>query len=35
LFSIIFMNSSMRSSLISASTMTENGLDDILRAVLE
>jgi hypothetical protein len=35
LFSIIFKNSSMRSSLISASTMTENGLDDMLRAVFE
>ena len=34
LFSIILRNSSMRSSLISASTMTENGFD-ILRAVLE
>jgi hypothetical protein len=35
LFSINFMNSSMRSSLISASTMTENGFDDIFRAVFE
>ena len=34
LFSIIFMNSPMRSSLISASTMTENGFD-MLRAVFE
>lgn len=34
LFSIIFKNSSMRSSLISASTMTENGFD-MLRAVDE
>lgn len=30
LFSIMVMNSSIRSSLISASTMTENGFSDIL-----
>jgi hypothetical protein len=35
LFSIIAKNSSIRSSFISAWTMTENGLADMLRAVLE
>ena len=35
LCSIIAKNSSIRSSLISAWTMTENGLADMLRAVLE